>query len=206
VGLKTIGGKPTGILGRVLGLAMNRSQTPVYVQYAVSRLPANGSAILDIGCGGGRFTKCLHDMNHSFALVGIDHSLDMVKLARRINKSGDDAKTNRPKILHGTADEIRLDSNSVDLITAFETVQFWSDLEKALTEILRVLKDTGRLLIINRYPEEGSKWWRIARIKNGRDYTERLSKAGFHDISIDLEYKKGWIVVTAVKKTDEKFS
>jgi ubiquinone/menaquinone biosynthesis C-methylase UbiE len=205
MGLETIGGKPTGLLGKMLGLAMNRRQTPVYVQYVVSMLPADGSSILDIGCGGGRFIKCLHDMNRNFDLVGIDHSLDMVKLARRITKSGDDPETKRPKILHGTLDEIGLASNSVDLVTAFETVQFWHDIDKALIEILRVLKDTGRLLIINRFPEEGSKWWRIARIKSERDYTERLDKAGFHDISIDLEYKKGWIVVTAVKKTDSMF-
>lgn len=197
--IQSIGGRPTGILGRAIGHAMNRSLTPLYLDYVAGRLPADGSVIVDLGCGGGRFIRELHDRNRGFRLVGIDHSPEMVQMARRVNRHRRREETNRPSIVHGSVDRIEVDSDSVDLATAFETVQFWPDTDGAFREILRVLRPGGRLIIMNRYPEEGTTWWRLARIKDAGEYADRLTAAGFADVSVDLRYRKGWIAVTAGK-------
>jgi ubiquinone/menaquinone biosynthesis C-methylase UbiE len=48
--------------------------------------------------------------------------------------------------------EMPIENNSVDLATAFETVQFWPDMDKSFSEVMRVLRSGGTFLIINRYP------------------------------------------------------
>ena len=82
----------------------------------------------------------------------------MVKLARKVNKKRASVEGRQVTIVHASVAEIPIDSNGIDFVTAFETVQFWRDLGKAFSEVMRVLKDGGTFLIINRYPKEGSSW------------------------------------------------
>ncbi|MCK5101138.1 MAG: hypothetical protein KAR45_23715, partial [Desulfobacteraceae bacterium] len=77
--------------------------------------------------------------------------------------------------------------------------QFWPDIDKAFLEIIRLLQIKGSFLIINRYPAIGSKWWKIAKIKNDEEYIAKLEKAGFGDIIVDFGFKKGWIIIKATK-------
>ena len=103
------------------------------------------------------------------------------------------------KLLYGSVSKIEIENNSIDLVTAFETIQFWPDIYIALSQIFRILDKNGRFLIINRYPKEGTKWWKLANIKSGNDYKTKLESAGFVDISIDLSFKNGWIIVEGRK-------
>jgi len=87
----------------------------------------------------------------------------------------------------------------MDIVIANETVQFWPDILKSFSEIYRVLKENGSFYIINRYPPEGSKWRRIAILKDESDYKDAFDKAGFKNSQIDLHTIKGWIIATSQK-------
>lgn len=89
-----------------------------------------------------------------------------------------------------------------DLITAFETIQFWPDLDKDLLEVRRVLKPTGTFVIVNRYPPVNSKWAVFLKTKSDADYKQRLELAGLKPVSIDKDSKKGWIKVIATNIRD----
>jgi ubiquinone/menaquinone biosynthesis C-methylase UbiE len=121
----------------------------------------------------------------------------MIELSAHINKKIIDQK--RLKLIHGSVTEIPIESNYLDLVTAFETVQFWPNIIIAFSEISRILKKGGSFLIINRYPKEDTKWWRMAKLKSSEDYKAQFKNAGFSDISIDLNYKKGWIILRGTK-------
>ncbi|MFW6362066.1 MAG: class I SAM-dependent methyltransferase [Spirochaetota bacterium] len=189
------GARPTGRVGQLIGHAMNLYHTSLYRQYLSQSMPPDHSTILDIGCGGGRFLKFLAAANHTYQLWGIDHSPEMVELALRVNRAtalGDQLKVCEAYVL-----DIPLEDSTVDVTTAFETIQFWPQLSRALTEVHRVLKPAGRLIIINRYPPEGSFWWKKAKLKSDAEYHHALETAGFTHISTDLDYRRSWIVVEA---------
>jgi len=196
MGLEKQGAKPTGLIGRIIGRMMNRYHTASYVNYFQNNLPPDNSKILDIGCGGGQFLKYLSNENDSYMLYGLDHSNEMVKLAQKINF--EIIKQDRLNIYQGSVIDIPIEDSILNLVTAFETVQFWPDIDKSFTEVLRVLNKEGNFLIINRYPPEGSKWWRIAKLKSDKDYQQKLQLAGFSKVSVDMSTKKGWIIVNAI--------
>ncbi|MCK5312634.1 MAG: class I SAM-dependent methyltransferase [Desulfobacteraceae bacterium] len=197
MGLEQQGSKPTGYIGKIIGKLMNIMHTDLYIDYFKNDLPPEKSRILDIGCGGGKFIKFLSDTNDTYRLFGLDHSPEMVELAKRVNEQAIDNK--QVVIIQGSIANILVKKASYDLITAFETIQFWPDIDKVLIEIARLLNIGGSFLIINRYPKEGSKWWKMANIKSGQEYKAKLEKAGFSDITIDLDFKKGWVIVKATK-------
>ena len=121
----------------------------------------------------------------------------MIDLTSQLNKEA--IKQDRLKLLVGSVSEIEIGDNTLDLVTAFETVQFWPDIDNVFSDILRILDKGGEFLIINRYPKEGTKWWKLANLKSEKDYKDKFEYAGFKNISIDLNYKKGWIIVKGIK-------
>jgi len=197
MGLEKQGRKPTGFIGSIFGRLMNTFHTKSYIDYFGEKLPVDNSKILDIGCGGGKFIKFLSDANQTYSLYGLDHSSEMIALSKKTNKNAIGQK--RVEILQGLVDAIPFDNSMFDLVTAFETVQFWPDIEKSFGEIYRILKTGGKFLIINRHPDKGTKWWKVAKIKNDKEFIAKLENAGFNKISIDLDFKKGWIIVETVK-------
>jgi len=197
MGLEDQGARPHGFTGKLLGVLMNRFHTNLYEKYFNGNLPAPCAAILDLGCGGGRFVKYLSDQNVSYAIVGADHSDEMCKLSAKINRNA--IKEGRVKIYNSAVAEIDLPDNSFDLITALETIQFWPETVRCFYKIYRLLKPGGRFIIINRYPKEGSKWWARASVRDEAGYIQKLTMAGFTKQLTDLKFSKGWIVVKGIK-------
>lgn len=197
MGLDKQGAKPTGLIGKIIGRLMNKFHTSLYIDYFKDHLPKENSSILDIGCGGGEFLRFLYDSNDSYLLYGLDHSSEMIGLSSKINKRAIEKK--RLKLMQGSVTNIKLDNSQLDLITAFETVQFWPDTDKSFLEVNRLLKTGGKFLIINRYPPAGTKWWENAKIKSDKEYISKLENAGFSKIYVDFEFKNGWIIVNADK-------
>ncbi len=197
MGLEKQGSKPTGPIGRIIGRLMNSFHTSIYVDSFKEKILPDHCRILDIGCGGGKFLKYLATKGDEFKLWGLDHSEEMIDLSSQLNQEV--IKSGRLQLLTGSVTEIDISDNSLDLVTAFETVQFWPNLGDAFSEIYRVLDKEGEFLIINRFPKEGTKWWQRANLKSEADYMTKLEAAGFKNISIDLEFKRNWIVVKAFK-------
>ena len=194
------GGKPSGLPGKVIGYLMNRSHRGVY-PWGLNGLPLHDlAAALDIGCGGGEAVNYLAARMPEGSVSGIDHSPEMVMLARRVNRPYIEAR--RVTIDHGAVSSLPYGGNTFDLATAFETIQFWPNLDGDLREIRRVLKPDGTLLIVNRFPDLQGKdadWADRLQIRSAAEYRERLHTAGFIGISIDDRSKSGWIRASAKK-------
>lgn len=196
MGLEKQGSKPTGFIGKIIGRLMNKFHTSLYVDYFKTKDLPDNFRILDIGCGGGKFLNYLSQRSEGFTLWGLDHSKEMIELSSQLNYKDLD----RLKLLNGSVTKIEIDNSSIDLVTAFETIIFWPEIDIALSEIFRILDTGGQFLIINRYPKEGTKWWKLANIKSEKDYKTKLENTGFINISIDLKYKNGWIIVEGQKQ------
>jgi len=114
------------------------------------------NTILDVGCGTGRLLRAAGRRWPNARLVGVDPSAGMVRAGTALT----------PADLHvAGAEEIPLEDGSIDL--AFSTIAFhhWSDPERGLREIARVLRPGGGFVLIDNL---GPQW--IAPYLKDRPY------------------------------------
>lgn len=152
--------------------------------------------VLDLGCGGGRNIE--YFLTKADKVYGLDHSETSVKMASEINKRA--IETGRCQILVGDVKSLPFEDESIDIVTAFETIYFWNDIERCFKEIYRVLKKEGQFLICN---EVSSKERRdVKKILNiinfevykAEDLTKMLRELGF-TCQYHLDQKKQMVVI-----------
>lgn len=136
--------KPKGKLGNFQLRSMNKEHTPVAL-WGLKHLDIQPEdLILDIGCGGGininRMAK------NAKKVYGVDYSIESVKLSREVND--DYIKQGKVEVLEGNVACLPFEDNTFDIITAFETVYFWPEIEKSFNEVKRILKLGGIFLIV----------------------------------------------------------
>lgn len=91
--------------------------------------------VLEIGCGSGNL---LRSINCDF-IFGLDISPEMIKQAKRVCPDG--------TFVVGDAENLPYKNNSFDKIIISEVLYYLPDLNKAINEAYRVLKQNGILLI-----------------------------------------------------------
>jgi len=94
----------------------------------------NDLTVLDLGCGTGFFTDLLASRYQQ--VIGVDISHQMVEFAKT-------HRSTEIKWLQGDAFKLPLQDESIDLIYSNLVIQWCDPLDKALDEILRVLKPGG---------------------------------------------------------------
>jgi ubiquinone/menaquinone biosynthesis C-methylase UbiE len=143
------GGNPSGVVGRFIGKVMNVQHKAIYLWGSQFLAIKPDAMLLDVGCGGGEAIRCFASKVPNGKIYGIDHSQEIVNLARQVNQAL--LKTGRVEIRQGSVVSLPYAADMFDGVTAFETIQFWPDLARSLQEINRVLKPSGTFLIVNRY-------------------------------------------------------
>lgn len=182
--------------GRFMLRSMNKGHEKL-ARWGMSYLNIDKNyTVLDLGCGGGRNIE--YFLTKADKVYGLDHSETSVKMASEINKKAID--TGRCQILLGDVKSLPLEDESIDIVTAFETIYFWNDIEECFREIYRVLKNGGQFLICN---EVASKERRDVKkllkminfeIYKPNDLTKMLTELGF-SCQYYLDRKKQMILI-----------
>jgi ubiquinone/menaquinone biosynthesis C-methylase UbiE len=140
------------IVPLLINLTMRRRDLAAYRSRVI---PAADGRVLEIGIGSGfNLPFYSRDVEH---LIGLDPSPKLLSMARR------NLRPNTPSVelVEGSAEAIPLESNSVDTVVTTWTLCSIPDAARALREMHRVLRPTGRLLFIEhgRAPEANVRWW-----------------------------------------------
>ena len=196
--------KPEGFWGRMIVAGMNGGSHAAMASWGLDLgdIPADGE-ILDIGCGGGANLKRLMQRSPKAKVTGVDYSPVSVEKSRSVN--ADAIASGRCKVLEASVESLPFEDNTFAMVTAFETVYFWPDIENSFAEVRRILAPGGRLLIVNEddgLTDNNEKWEKL--IDGMHTYTPdelktHLTAAGFKDIAIHQKDAKHWLAVTAVK-------
>ena len=102
--------------------------------------------ILDVATGTGDFAIISNKILHPEKITGIDISEGMLEFGRKkIMKAG---LENKIELLKGDSEAILFPDNSFDAVTVAFGVRNFENLEKGLSEIRRVLKPGGRLVVL----------------------------------------------------------
>lgn len=102
--------------------------------------------ILDVATGTGDFALTSYEILKPEKITGIDISEGMLDIGRKkIEKAG---LQQHIELLNGDSEAILFADNSFDAVTVAFGVRNFENLEKGLSEIKRVLKPGGRLVIL----------------------------------------------------------
>ena len=111
--------------------------------------PTRDGKYLDIGCGTGNYTNELQKSGFDF--IGIDPSELMLEKARTKNDKID------WKI--GSAENTGLPENFVNGIIGSLTIHHWTNFKTGFSELNKVLKPSGRIVIFTSTPKQMRGYW-----------------------------------------------
>ena len=158
--------------------------------------------VLDVGCGGGvnieKFLKLTKGN-----VDGLDYSEVSVEasLAQNI-KAVDDG---RCRIIQADVRQMPIGDEEYDLVSAFETIYFWPEIQESFREVSRVIKPNGQFLIAQgtdgNHPDD--EMW-LATVEGMHVYTaedlkEYLLNAGFSRFESYVKENDYILVVIARK-------
>ncbi len=97
--------------------------------------PVRGSRILDVGCGSGNFALKLKNLGYN-AVCLEPHPL----MRERARMKG-------LECVDGVAEALPFDNETFDAVVSITAVEFFEDVEKAIDEMLRVVKRGGKVVV-----------------------------------------------------------
>jgi ubiquinone/menaquinone biosynthesis C-methylase UbiE len=107
--------------------------------------PGPGDVLLDVGCGGGVFLR--RALETGCTAVGVDHSREMVRLARKTTGG-------RARIVRGKAESLPFRDGEFTCVSCIVAFFFFADRVRVLREMRRVLDPArGRLAVFTTPPE-----------------------------------------------------
>ena len=150
--------------------------------------------IIDIGCGAGGLSRKLAQIVIEGEVVGIDISEGYIK---KLNQSVERGKSGEYMNLIfklGSAEDIPYPDNYFDHAICSESFGFWSEPEKGLKEIKRVLKPGAKLYIVNSHKDARSRVSAAGvrifnlfsahkeHVYSSQEYREFFQRAGFTEV------------------------
>lgn len=144
-------------------------------------------AVLDVGCGTGQTAALLAERFHCQVTAIDNHPIMVEKAEERL-------KNNNPpvQLIEGDAENLSFADDSFDLVIA-ESVIVFTNISKTLRELARVLKNTGRMLIIEMTAEqilpvalqkEIRNLYGIQEVLREEEWISNLQQAGFTKIEM----------------------
>lgn len=197
--------KPTGWGGRLSVWSMNRRHSKL-TDWGLEHVAiAERDTILDVGCGGGRTLTKLAARAPKGRVHGIDFAPASVAVARLTNRRL--VESGRVGVEQATVTALPFATDTFDLVTAVETHFWWAALGDAMREVHRVVKPGGRLTVVAefynggrhaKYAERIGKWTGMAALDVSQ-HEAMFADAGFTDIRIVEDARRGWICGVGVK-------
>jgi len=136
---------PHGLMGWLAGERMVRQHGPE-TAWTLSLLEIEPTdTVLEVGCGAGQGIKLAAEKACDGRVMGIDLSGMMVRVATRRNAQA--VKAGRVVLAQGTITALPFADQSFDKVMTIHTCYFWPKPAGALSELSRVLKPGGRLII-----------------------------------------------------------
>lgn len=166
------------------GESMEQGHRPVGEQ-AIARLSIPPHArVLDVGCGSGWATRLLAERAKHGAVVGIDISDEMIRIAREAS-----AAFSNIEFRLASAEKLPFESLEFSHAFSMESLYYYADVLAALREIHRVLNRGGLFVaVIDLYQENRPSHQWIEKLKvpvhllSIPQYRSLFAQAGFMNV------------------------
>lgn len=145
-------GRPTGLRGRLVGIMLNRANRSATAA-AIDALDLKpGAVAADVGFGGAvGLALLLERVGREGRVHGVDVSPTMVSRAARRFKR--EIASGRLHVHSGSITQLPLDDRSIQGVITVNTIYFVEELDRAFSELARVITSSGRVVMGIRDPE-----------------------------------------------------
>lgn len=134
-------------------------------------------------------------------IYGIDYSAAGVAAAKSTNVR--ELADGRVDIQQASVSDLPFSDGTFDVVTAVETHYYWPNLVADLREVCRVLKPGGSLVAIAeayRGRRLDVLFWPAMKLLHAKylsvdEHRALFLAAGYSDVAVNIEPKKGWICV-----------
>lgn len=219
----TISGEYDG-LNRMISLGLDQKWRANVVEMVAA---TNPDTIMDIATGTGDLVIQMAQKTKASKLIGLDISSGMLEVGKiKVTK---EALDDRIDMVLGDSENLPFEDNSIDAVTVSYGVRNFENLEKGLSEIRRVLKPKGILVILetsipSKFPfkqgyyvfsklvvptigklfsKDKTAYGYLQKSAKAFPYGERfnniLKKVGFNDVQHFLQFQGASTIYRAIK-------
>ncbi|MFC4408957.1 class I SAM-dependent methyltransferase [Chungangia koreensis] len=172
---------PRGIIGTYIGEKMVR-QHKTETNWSLELMNVQqGDRILELGCGAGYAIKLILERGLAEEVVGLDISPTVIRSARIRNKRA--INENRAKLIQANFNKLPFHNENFNRVFSIQTIYFWTDIALTLSEIFRVLKPEGVVILTFSDGKEDETWEGIKGITEN-ELIPSMQDAGFRDVSL----------------------
>ena len=154
--------------------------------FGILSLTGNEQKLLDLGCGGGYNIGQMLTKSPKATVYGLDYSEKSVALSKQVNAKAVEA--GRCIISQGDVAALPFEADSFDVVTAFETIYFWPDIQQCFNGVCRIVKPGGRFMVAGDSAQMASKWANGHSIMNvyaSQQVADMMTVAGFSKVEIN---------------------
>ena len=195
-------GVPRGPLGSLGARLMPRMAGRLYPMMAEELSLRPDDDLLEVGCGSAMLLA--EHASHVRYVAGLDASEIQVGMARK--RLADRIAAGTAEIVLGDVMKLPWDAGRFSVISCMNCLKFVPDPPKALSEMHRVLRSDGRLVLT--IDKQVEKWGRSGEIDamghwqwSVDDARRMMEEAGFADVSLtDMPTRLGLQFVRGVKR------
>jgi len=182
------------VLPFLINLSMRQER---FAEYRGRVVPGAEGRVLELGIGSGLnlpfYSRSVRQV------IGLDPSPRLLKMAR----DSQHFEPRRVELLQGSAEAVPLEDASVDTVVMTWTLCSVPDTRRALEDMRRVLRPSGRLLFVEhgRAPDPNVAWWQDRltpywrRLGGGchlnRAMATLIEGAGFQFERLETSYMRG---------------
>ncbi len=158
----------------------------------LSPMQVDAARILDLGSAAGRDHGSLAKRFRAALVIGVDSSLEMLRLARRRRRW-----FTRSAVVQADAESLPFADGSMDLVYANLLLPWIDDLPACFAEIARVLRKNGLFIFSTLGPDsfqelrlawgEALSATRVRRFPDMHDVGDRLVRSGLRDPVLDVD-------------------
>jgi arsenite methyltransferase len=184
-------GHPSGVVGRIFGRAMVKDTADANDRTLALLHLTEPCTVLEVGFGQGRTVEVLLDAGHH--VLGADPSPTMVRQANSRNRVA--RRNGRATLRQSDGIAIPFADRTADVAFSVHTVYFMPDPVGTFTDIARVLRPGGTLVVGCRTADTQPPAWMdpdVYRLPTAAHLTAMLTTAGFSRVDHHLADTAGY--------------
>lgn len=194
-------GHPHGRLATLTGLVLNRANAKAIREAVVLLDPRPGQRLVEVGFGGGySLPLLLRAVGPEGHVFGLELSDELLARARR--RFIVPRMRGRLRLDHAPVEQLPLADASMTGALSMHTIFFWTDLERGLDELARVLEPGARLVLGLAEPDHLRKAGFAAhghRVVVPEQLAEMLPAHGFERVEVRPAGGSDSILVSAIR-------